>query len=677
MTVSSTVSSNDAILKALQANNPFERPPVVKEQNVWGESFPDILSLNAKASDSVFNAIKKLRSADSSLDKVTSIVLTSDRGVGKSHVIRRIRKRLQATGEGVFIYASADKYGDLNLVNALFRQSIAESLEQAGGEGVTQWQEIAVLMVAEAVRSGNPSATVPAAPDMVRKFDKAIKARKAKGRDLVTDLVKAIRKLKPKADLYIIRAMVWTLSEEWGAIAIKWLAGEEIEAQDAIELRLPPNKKTEEEANAAALSVSAQVISLIGEYKSAAVCFDELDTIATDANGFTTEMVIIDLVKRLFGAIEQSEKGKGVVMLTVLLPDRWRTVEQAKDASAEKISSYSRKPISLEYLNSETAKELAAATLHKFYSKKGLVPPTPIYPFEAAEIEAFGKGKPSPREALKWFAGELNKKEPLKVVDPPSPTERFEQAYDNALSQFDPEDLSDNEQIAAALRFGFQKILDIDRIKDEPIEGVVVESIEDITPRSKNNKLLNFKVIGKENEEAVAIGIGVFQNTSGRAVGAGFRRLLDTKTFGLSRGCLVRSRNLKIKRNWDSYKYYQQLVEAGGEWVDLKEDEIRPLLSLQYVYEHHEKFDLTTKRLDAFAFTRNLLQNSPLIKEILSRPEGAVAEEALEGEAVSRADINPETVETDLAKALNVGDEDETDDSAQSDLKELTEDLTL
>lgn len=674
MSASLTVPSDDAILSALQANNPFERPPVVKEQNVWGESFPDILSLNAKASDSVFSALKKLRLADSSLDKITSLVLTAERGVGKSHVLRRIRKRLQATGEGVFVYASADKYGDLNLINSLFRQSLAESLEQAGGQGVTQWQEVAVLMVAEAVRAGNSKARIPAAPEMVSKFDNALKARRAKGRDLVSELVRAVRKLKPKADLYIIRALVWTLSEEWGAIAIKWLAGEQIETQDAIELRLPSNQQTEEETNASALSVSSEIISLVGEYKSVVVCFDELDTIAADDSGFTTEFVILDLVKRFFGAVRQSDRGKGIVMLTVLLPDRWQHVKRAKDASAEKISAYTQEPISLEYLNSETAKELAAATLQKFYSKKGLVSPTPIYPFEASEIEVYGKNRPSPREALKWFAAELNKKSIVSISEVVPPKERFEQAYDNALSQFDVEDLKDNEQIAAALRFGFQKILDIDRLKDEPIENVTLKSVEDIVPASKNNGFLNFKIVGEENEQPVIIGVSALQYTNGRTVGAGFRRLLDTETFKLSRGCLVRSRELKIKRNWDSYEYYQQLVANGGEWVDLKEEEIKPLLSLQYVYEHHEKFDLTIKRLDSFAFTRNLLQNSPLLKEILSRPEGTVAEDALEGNVIARADIDPDTIETDLAKALSI-DAVETDESDKNNLKEFADAL--
>ena len=79
-------------MAALQANNPFEKPPVVREQNIWGESFPDVSSLNAHASDAVFHALEKVRSSDSSLDKVTSIVFTADRGVGKSHVIKRIQK---------------------------------------------------------------------------------------------------------------------------------------------------------------------------------------------------------------------------------------------------------------------------------------------------------------------------------------------------------------------------------------------------------------------------------------------------------------------------------------------------------------------------------------------------------------------------------------------------------
>lgn len=677
MSVSQKNSDDTALLAALSANNPFERPPVVKEQNIWGESFPDILSLNAAASDSVFSALRKVRTADSSLEKVTSIVFTSQRGVGKSHVIKRIRQRLQANGEGLFIYASADRYGDLNLVNSLFQQSIAESLEQQGSAGVTQWQEIATLMVAEALRANKAGAKAPAAKALVEKFDQAYKQNHVRGKDLVTDLTKVIRRLKPGVDPYILRAVVWTLSEERGSLAVKWLAGEQLEAQDAIDLRLPPNNKTESEANASAPTTIAKLISLLGEYKTVIICFDELDTIAADDNGFTTAFVILDLVKRLFDSVGQSAKAKGVITLTVLLPDLWSHVKQTRDASSEKIAAYG-KPIDLEYLKPETVLELCSITLKKFYAKKGLVPPTSTYPFEESELVEFGSNRPSAREALKWMATKLNEKLKDQIEPIISPTQRFEQAYANALAQFDPEELDSNEQVATALRFAFEKILDIDKLKDQSIEGVMLKSVEDITPKSKNNGRLHFKIIGEENDEPVVIGLGVVQDLHGRSVAAGFRRLLDAETFALSRGCLVRSRERKLKRYWDSFEYYQQLITSGGEWVDLLVDEIKPLMALQYVYEHHEKFDLTVKRLDSFAFTRNLLQGSPLLREILSRPEGAIASDALEGDERQHlnTDIDPNMPEADLSKALAIEEEDLADDTeAQADIQELAEDL--
>ena len=499
-----------------------------------------------------------------------------------------------------------------------------------------------------------------------------------KGKDLVGELTKAIRRLKPGVDPYIVQAIVWTLSEERGSLAVKWLAGEQLEAQDAADLRLPPNNKTEEEVNAFAPTMIAKLLSLLGEYKSVVVCFDELDTIAADTNGFTPVFVIFDLVKRLFDSVSQSKEAKGLVTLTVVLPDLWRQIEQAKFASSEKISAHG-KPIDLELLNSETIKELAALTLNRFYSKKRLVPPHELFPFVKEDLTAFGKGRPTPRESLKWLASKLN--ETLAGhVKPVSPSERLERAYQNALTQFDSDDLDSNDQVAAALRFGFEKIIEIDRLREQPIEGVVLRKVEDITPRAKNNGRLNFKIAVEEGGEAVVIGIGVLQESHGLSVGAGFRRLLDLDTFRLSRGCLVRSRDRKIKRNWDSFEYYQQLVAAGGEWVDLKVDEIKPLFALQYVYEHHEKFDLTIKRLDSFAFVRNLLRQSLLIKEILSRPEGIVVEEALEGDELQRLSDSDDlsTLEDDLAMDLSSSDANETADAqSQADLQEFAEALAV
>ena len=674
MPASQKASPESAIFAALEANNPFEKPPVVREQNIWGESFPDVPSINTTASDALFNAVQQVKQADSSLDKVTTLVFLADRGTGKSHVIKRIRRRLQSTGEGVFIYASADKYGSLSLVNLLFQQSIAESLEQIGSSPVTQWQEIATLIVAEAIVAGNPNATVPTPEALVKNFDRFYLDRRKQGKDLVGQLVRAIRRLSSDIDPYILRAVIWTLSEERGSLAVKWLAGEELTTQDAEELSLPSNQKSENETNAAAPTTVVKLLSLIGRYKTAVICFDELDSAITDENGFTAPYVIVNLVKRLFDAIAQSAESKGVVMITSVLPAAWRQMRLNIQTSIKRISAFCD-PIGFSNVNEHNIIDLCTLTLDTFYEKRNLVAPTPIYPFTEEELIAFAKGRPSPRESFGWLAEQINQK--LKNVSSPSltPTERFEKAYQNALSQFDLEDLNTNEVTANALRFCFQKISEDNKLSGQPIEGVVVKGVEDITPSSKNNGRLHFKIIGEENGETVIIGLGVIQETYGRSVAAGFRRLLDTETFGLSRGCLVRSRDRRINRSWDSYEYYQQLLANGGEWVDLTAEDIKPLLALQYVYEHHEKFDLTHKRLDSFAFTRNLLQNNPLIKEILSRPEGNLVEEALEGEELKR--LNDDDSLESLVSDLSQSYEDPASNAVvQSDMKEISDILS-
>lgn len=663
-------------MAALQANNPFEKPPVVKEQNIWGESFPDVSSLNAHASDAVFEALEKVRSSDSSLDKATSIVFTADRGVGKSHVIKRIRKRLQSEGQTLFIYASADKYGDLNSVNCSFQQSVAASLEQQGSEEVSQWQEIAALVVIDALKASNPEAKIPSTADLAARFDKAYQTSRTKGRDLIADLTKAIRKSKPSIDPYIIRAIIWTLSEERGPLAVKWLAGEQLDAQDAIDLRLPNNQQGEKEREAHALSIVSKILSVIGEYRTICICFDELDTIASHDLGYPTALVIADLVRKLFTSLSQSESGRGIVILTVLLPDTWGLfLDQDAEVSAkDKVASAGS--IDLRNVNTDSMTELVSLWLFPFYAARDLVPPTPVYPFEQAELTQYSKGGPYMREALKWCASHVNEK--TKSFPPEdnektqkTPTERFNFAYDNALEQFSEAYLEDNDAIAATLSFCFQKIISNKYICGTPIENVVLKSIEEITPKSKNGGYINFKIVGTENDQPVTIGVEVLQHTHGLAVGAGFRRLLDCETFRLSRGCLVRSRERKLKRNWDSYEYYQQLIAQGGEWVDLIEDEIKPLLALQYVYEHHEKFDLSVQRLDSFAFVRKLLTENALIGEILSRPTGDLVEEALEGEALQPLHSEEESQEiaANISESLEVSEPEESDE--QPDLGDL------
>ena len=664
------------INELLQDINPFEKGLVVKDQNIWGTSFPDILELNKHVSDAIYASIEKLQEAPSSLEKVSSMVIRAQRGAGKTHVISRVRKQIQIEGNAVLIYAGADKYSELELIACSFRESVADSLDRKGSQELTQWQEVAAQIVTTALKANKKNAKVPSPEILAKKFDQACAQYYKKGKDLVTELAKVVRRLHPNSDLYIIRAIIWTLSEERGALAVKWLAGEELNAEDALDLRLSANDDQEDNTREAkALNFISKVISLIGEYKTVIICFDELDAVRENSLGFPLVQVVLDLIKRLFDSIVQSDQSQGILIATFLLPRDWHFLSQdGPDTSKmvlSRISTQSER-LDLNPLNSETIVQLVSSWMQAFYERKKIDFENLIYPFTADELSAYGKQGYTAREALDWCAKQLplKLKEKVKPLKSATPKEKFEAAYKKAVTrEIEEEDLDNNELIASVLRFSFEKIISLSkqgRLRSELIENVKLEAVDDVAPRAKNNGYINFKVCGLEDNEPVVIGVEVLQQTHGLSVGAGFRRLLKYDTFEMTRGCLVRSLERKIKRNWDSHEYYQQLIQKGGEWVHLKEEELKPLIALKHVYDNHEKYDISVKMLDRFAFSRDTLVDNPLVKEILSRPEGRVVEEALEGKEVQHlhSEQEIEAIAEHLNETIENMDEEDTDNEA-------------
>jgi hypothetical protein len=85
----------------IRDHNVFDGHQVVKKSQVWGASFPDVPSINAPASDAVFQAIRQVRSGQC---QVRGITITADKGLGKTHIISRIRHHLQTEDSALFIY---------------------------------------------------------------------------------------------------------------------------------------------------------------------------------------------------------------------------------------------------------------------------------------------------------------------------------------------------------------------------------------------------------------------------------------------------------------------------------------------------------------------------------------------------------------------------------------------
>ncbi|MBK1987625.1 ATP-binding protein [Sphaerospermopsis aphanizomenoides BCCUSP55] len=618
-------SSIEEIKAAIQSHNPFINTSIVKEQDVFGKKFLDVPSLNAHASNAVFQAIDLVKNNQ---QKLTTILITAQMGAGKTHIIHRIGHQIRQRDNALFIYASGNKYTDLDIITYQFQQTVVDSLCHIGKQDVTKWQEIATAMANEALKSINPNSNIITPKNLVARFDSIYTNGLANNKNLMELLVQQIIKSKPKVDVYIIRAILWTLSQTYAPCAIKWLAGDDIAQSHIDAMGLPNTIRNMKDREAEALKNIQQMLSLISLYNTVVICFDEGENKDCNENGLTTPQIIADLVKRLHDTPQLSDLGRGIVITTVMFPDTLKFQIQKFGGVIDRISTYTNsKPIELKFLDSNTMVDLVSIRMRDFYESKNLNPENPLYPFTEDELRNYGKNRPTPREALRWCAEKIN--DPIKP-----PSELFKIALANQSTIEYENYLDDNELISKALCFAFEtlvgEILEGETSTGQKLNKLKINSIEvDIKPKAKNNNWINFKILGEEQGKSFTIGVAVLQHTRMTSVNGGLQRLIDYETFGLTRGCLVRSANRKINKNCLAYSKLQTLVEnQNGEQVDLKEEEIKPLIDLYYVYQDCTLHNLKGEQVKEFA--KDIIIKHPLLLEILSDPSGVINANSIE-----------------------------------------------
>jgi hypothetical protein len=616
------VSPIEALNAAIQNHNPFSKAGIVKEQDIWGKGFPDLPTLNAHASDAIFQAVEKVKTSQSSQEKVTSLVLTASMGVGKSHILNRTRHRLESNGNALFVYASVNNYTDLNFIKYQFQQTLVNSLSRLTSQGVMQCQEIAAAMANECFKAINPATPNLSPQKLLDQFDRVCESWARKNKNYMKALTKQFLKTRSNVDPYIVRAVLWTLSDTETPFAIKWLSGEELDKSKAEELGLPTNSgKTNQEREVESLNNVQKILNLVSYYRPIIICFDEIDVNRDwcSGDGLTTVQVIAALVKRLYDTLEQSELSQGLVIITVMAPDTWQTVNLMPGSIPDRISTYTqRKPIDLNYLNGDYLVDLVKLWLQDFYEVRNLTPPHPVYPFEESQLREYGRGKPTVREALIWCAENFKVFMPPMPELPEDPAERFELAFTKELEEDIQEEIEDNSTIGKAIYFGFETL------KGQTVDKVTIDDITaEIKPKTKNAGWIGFKIVGAENGRTIKIGVATIQSSQSELVAA-LKRLIDYQTFDLTRGCLVRSQSKieKISKSSQAYKLLEKLVsvEKGGELVYLIEDQIKPLFALRAVYEKCTEYNLTKDEVFDFISQKKLTFDNLLLREILSDP---------------------------------------------------------
>ncbi|BAU11956.1 hypothetical protein LEP3755_24800 [Leptolyngbya sp. NIES-3755] len=507
--MSSSVSSSiQEVNDALLSHNPFAQPPFLKAQHVWEKGFPDVKSLNAHASNVVFQALEQIRQGQYSS---TSILITAQNGTGKTHVISRIRHQLQSQGGALFVYTEA--FDDLNNVRHSFQQLLADSLSKTGSQGVTQWQELATEMANQALRGVNSDAKTIIPKTLLNQFEKKGEepCGEEKVRRWISQLSKAFCRARPVKDPDVVQAIFWTLCPDQASYATNWLGGKELAQFKANELRLPAQRQS--------FDATLQILELISYYNELVICFDNLDLDQFSDSGLHKSQVVVGFVKELFENIHRG------VILTVMMPGTWTERVKQLPAGVWTRVRAQGEPLNLKYMNGDSIVELVSLYMDAFYAGKNLTPPYPTYPFEEAQLKQLGREGLTIRQVLSWCHDHCSPQKPggdPVEVEPPKLPDPVELAFISELDANIKNRLDDNYFLAEAILFGFQSIV------GQEIDGTTITEVTTgVDKKGKKDPYLNFKVLCEDDEYWHSIGVAVLQYDGGQVLGAGFRRLRD------------------------------------------------------------------------------------------------------------------------------------------------------
>ncbi|MFG3819106.1 hypothetical protein [Limnothrix redekei] len=648
------------IHQAIQEYNPFNLRSVVKHQDVWNVDFVDVEFLHAQASDLILGKLQETRAIQDSEKKISSFVITAEQGVGKSHLIRRLHRRIYEEQNGFFLYMSFSLCGDINLIHYELRQAIARSLSQSTILGISQWQLLAASVIEKALLDPK-SQQVFDPVSFSKRFGKLYRSHLAQGRDLITTLVNKCQGLFPEVDPDVLRALLWTLSEPHAPYAIKWLGGDELSSARVEEMGLPSMAAAEVSKEPESFKISLALLKLLSAHQPILLCFDETEIPQVSEQGFSSTQILAYLIKHTFDSLHQSANDGGLVISSFMFADQWSREVVPLAGASDRMTAGTGDPINLKQLDGQSFPKLVKFLLaKKFYEPRGLTPPNPFYPFDEDELKEVGRKERMPvRRALRWCA------ENFVVTAPPiPPEERFQKGFEEKLQDDYREAMADGATVAETLRYCFELVVNQtisgETKSGEKIEGATITAIANIEPKAKNAGYINFKIVGTEQDKPFAIGVAVLQQ-SGLSFAAGLNRLVDYKTYGLTRGCLIRGADFKIKAFWDSYKTYQNFIQRqGGEHIEPNPEQLKVLMALKAVFESASIYGLTEAEVQEFS--REIALNNEILLEILSDPSGL---------------IDPSIIDDETLVSIIIGDDDLIDTSAIEDNEEDLIDLLV
>lgn len=617
------VTDNKTLNQIIEQYNPFTFK-VTTQSSVWNQEYSGVPEINQNAFDSI---LKLIDDVDTGKSQSEGAAIVGERGLGKTQIFARLHHHLNSTDKAFFVYMG--EYDNLEVIKSEFLQALVYSLKREYRPNVTQWQALAAEMYFDA--RGDRPCTIE---NLVKQFPNIL----GKNPNLVNIWTNGITKKCPDVkNVFLIRAILWTLLPETAPFAAMWLAGKTLSDESAKTLGLPNDRETD------SLACAFDLLNLIIRYKTIVICFDELDAPAVcPKTGNTLAQVIASLAKDI-----RNNVNRLVILLSIFtetLRDQFTT-----DAQGGASDRFERK-IMLEALNEQASLALIEHRLLHFYKQHNVVPPHSFYPFEKDKlIGVFSKERATARQVLRWCEANFAPPEPIDILDPPKPInivdppkpidvilpklsrnrtieEYYQQHLQDVQSNFESLEaslLDDAEKITKALRFAF------DHLKEQVVgEMKVFEVIDEQDKAYKDVVPFKVKVRKADSQKGhyAFVGIAVVQKKLTSLTNA-LEKLVKFNELNQTRACLIRSEDIGGKK---AREYALEIIRNGGEWVQFHTDHIIPILALQSFLDKLSQDDqetLTEQQIWEYVNQEQILIDNPLIQEILSKPDTKISKD--------------------------------------------------
>ncbi len=450
-------SSIKALNAGISSHNPFVDASTVREPEIWLDRHADSPQLNVGARSYLHAAYARVCRGKT----VAAVTLLGHTGTGKTHELNRLRQHVHtAPTPGLFVYLNVQQFAEGQAVRQQFLRAIGDSLVRRMPSGLLQWQQLAIALANHALSSIDNSRKQFSPRSVLELLSRnSLEQNQA----WIDRIAEAFFRVRPDIDdPDIVRAIFWTLCPHQLPYARKWLSGLMIPSWKRNELGLPQPRAHNPESQA--WQTTLNLLATIEQYAPITIAFDCFEHPEIPEPGVQKERVAVGLIKWLGDRLRTRTRRFGVLFVSAMHPDTWDIVEDHFGPVAQ-FAHDRGEPCGLQPADAETIEQAIECWLQTFYQARNLVPPTPLYPFDRAQVAALVRESVDLHDAIEWCADNF---QPVET----DPLEPVELRFGSILRELADDGLGDDWMIAQAIAQAFAQLKGCDLTIDDPINPV-------------------------------------------------------------------------------------------------------------------------------------------------------------------------------------------------------------